>query len=118
MEIKGLGQNSFTSIGNDTEVKVQPKKEVVIVNKQSNSNGKEKEYTEKDLKKAVEKLNKFLEDDNTHAEYNVHDKFGDIMIKVIDNTTKEVILEVPPKKILDMVAKLCEMVGIVFDKKA
>lgn len=76
------------------------------------------EDNHKELKKAVEKLNKFLEDDGAHAEYSVHDKFNDIMIKIVDNKTKEVILEVPPKKILDMVAKMCELVGVVFDKKA
>ncbi|MBK1812938.1 flagellar protein FlaG [Clostridium sp. YIM B02505] len=72
-----------------------------------------------EIKKAVEKLNKFLEGDNAHAVYEMHDKFkSDLMIKIIDDKTKEVLMEVPPKKILDMVAKLCELVGVVFDKKA
>jgi len=48
----------------------------------------------------------------------VHDKLNQIMIKIVDNKTKDVLLEVPPKKILDMVAKMCEMVGILVDKKA
>ena len=68
--------------------------------------------------KAIKKLNGFLKDDNAYAEYNVHEKFGDIMIKIVDKDTKEVLVEVPPKKILDMIAKLCEISGVVFDKKA
>jgi flagellar protein FlaG len=73
----------------------------------------------REIKKAVAKLNKFLEGDNAHAVYEMHDKFkNDLMIKIIDDKTKEVLMEVPPKKILDMVAKLCELVGVVFDKKA
>lgn len=76
------------------------------------------DFSKKDLDKAITKLNKFLEDDNAYAEYKVHERFGDIMIKIIDSKTKDVIMEVPPKKILDMVAKLCEMAGVVFDKKA
>lgn len=73
---------------------------------------------EEDVKKAVDKLNKLLEGEQTHAEYERHDKLGDMMIKIIDNNTKQVVLEVPPKKILDMVAKMMEMVGLLVDKKA
>ena len=51
-----------------------------------------------------------------HAEYSVHEDFRTIMIKIIDDTTKEVILEIPPKKILDMVASMCKQFGLI-DKK-
>lgn len=81
-------------------------------------NNQKEKFNEKDLEKAVNKLNNFLKDDSTHAEYSVHGKFNTIMIKIIDDTTKQVILEVPPQKILDMVAKMCELVGMVFDKRA
>ena len=64
----------------------------------------EKNYDEK-LKKSVDKLNKFIDDEGAYAE-------------IIDKKTKEVIMEVPPKKILDMVAKMCEIAGVMFDKKA
>lgn len=78
-----------------------------------------KVFTDKDVKKAVEKLNKLLEDEGTHAEYKVHDKFKyDIMVKIIDNKTKEVILEVPPKKVLDLIARMVEQTESLFDKKA
>ncbi|MDD7794629.1 flagellar protein FlaG [Clostridium sp. 'White wine YQ'] len=77
------------------------------------------EKEDKNIKKAVQKLNKFLEDEGTHAVYSTHDKFKkDVMIKIVDNKTNEVILEIPPKKILDMIAKMLETVGVVFDKKA
>jgi len=79
---------------------------------------KNQKYKLEEVHKAVDKLNKFMEDEDIHAEYEVHDKFNQIMIKIEDNKTKDVLLEVPPKKILDMVAKMCEMVGILVDKKA
>ena len=83
-----------------------------------NSNGEGKNPSEAEVKKAVDKLNKFLEADNLKVEYAVHEKFGDLMIKIVDNNTKDVILEVPPKRILDMVAKMMETVGIFMDKRA
>lgn len=127
MELRGIGQGgqvNFDTVknidkgnsNNSVDVKVQD------VNETSGKDlavaSKDKDIDEKAIKKAVDKLNKFLEDDKTHAEYEVHDKLKDIMIKIIDDNTGKVIQEFPPKKILDMVAKMCEMVGILFDKKA
>ncbi|MEG1255995.1 flagellar protein FlaG [Clostridium sp.] len=85
---------------------------------QKSSSSEHENYTKEDVEKAVDKLNKVLEDENICTEYSVHDKFNQIMIKIINKDTKEVLLEVPSKKIIDMVAKMCEMVGILVDKKA
>jgi flagellar protein FlaG len=82
------------------------------------SKDKSNNISEKDLKKALDKLTGFITDDNTKVEYEFHNKFNDLMIKVVNKDTNEVILEVPPKKILDLVAKMMEMVGVLFDKKA
>lgn len=83
----------------------------------NNSNSQEQEIDRKELDKSLNKLNRFLEDESAHAEYSIHEDFGTIMIKIIDDKTKEVILEVPPKKILDMVASMCKQFGLI-DKKA
>ena len=85
------------------------------INKAVNAN--EKPVDPKELNKAMERLNKFVEDDNISFEYSVHPQFKDTLIKIVDKTTGETITEIPPKKILDMVAKMCELAGIVFDKK-
>nr|WP_304284440.1 flagellar protein FlaG [Clostridium paraputrificum] len=107
-------------IGGQTNLNVvKSNMEVNSVEKELTTNAeKEERYTKENLDKAIKKLNGFLKDDNAYAEYNVHEKFGDIMIKIVDRDTKEVLVEVPPKKILDMIAKLCEISGVVFDKKA
>ncbi|MTK13653.1 MAG: flagellar protein FlaG [Clostridiaceae bacterium] len=85
---------------------------------ENNSNNEVKKVNEKDIKKAVDKLNKLFEDNATHVEYEVYGKHRDITIKIIDNDTKKVIKEVPPKKIIDMVNKLCELAGVFVDDKA
>lgn len=74
-------------------------------------------YSKKELDDAVKKVNDFFKSEKTHAEYSTHEDFGTLMIKIVSDETKEVILEVPPKKILDMVASMCRQVGL-FDKKA
>ncbi len=120
MEVKSMGQGrpityempSNTGIVVDTPEEKAPEE---LNNKVTD---KKEQYSEKEIKNALEKLNTFLEDKHTYAEYAVHEKLGTVMIKIIEDDTKQVILEVPPKKILDMVAKMCEMVGMIFDKKA
>jgi flagellar protein FlaG len=117
MDIKVMSQgenfNLNTEIAKD--IKFPGDKDVKVGTKQGeNSN----EYLPKDLEKAVNKLNNFLKDEHTHAEYSVHEKLNAIMIKIVDDSTKETIMELPPKKILDLLAKMCELAGVIYDKKA
>ncbi|MFT8342302.1 MAG: flagellar protein FlaG [Clostridium beijerinckii] len=80
-------------------------------------NSDKKEYNQKDMEDALKKINNFLKDEHTHAEYSYHKELKTMMVKVIDEDTKEVLLEIPPKKILDMVASMMKQVGLL-DKKA
>ncbi len=80
---------------------------------QKNVNNDEQKYSKEDLDKAINKINKFLEDDKTHAEYSVHKDLGTMMIKIVDDDTKDVIVELPPEKILDMIASMCKSFGLL-----
>lgn len=122
MEIRSISQGGQTTADINRNIdktqQIGNVKPVEKVKEDDNKTLKDGNIKEKDLKNAVDKLNKFLEDNKTHAEYEVHDKFKDIMIRIVDDNTGKVIQEIPPKKILDMVAKMLEMVGVLFDKKA
>ncbi|KOF55887.1 MULTISPECIES: flagellar protein FlaG [Clostridium] len=79
----------------------------------------DKPISENDVKKAVKVVNDLLKDKDVHMEYEQDENFKYITImKVVDNNTKEVINEIPSKKILDMVAQFCEMAGLIVNKKA
>lgn len=82
------------------------------------ADGGQKNLTDKDVEKAVGKLNKLLEDKETHAEYEFYGKFNDLTVRIVNTKTKEVVQELPPKKIIDMIDKLCELAGMFVDKKA
>lgn len=76
------------------------------------------EYTKEDLKGAVETTNKLLfEQQNSHFEFKIHDRTGRIMVNLVDTKTEEVIKEMPPEKILDLVANIWELVGIIVDER-
>lgn len=73
---------------------------------------------EHQLIEAIEKSNKGFKMDNTSLKFSVHEKTKEIMVKVVDDNTKEVIREIPSEKILDMVAAMIERTGVFLDKKA
>ncbi|WP_297417081.1 flagellar protein FlaG [Clostridium sp.] len=96
--------------------------EISAIPKGNEEQGKTKDNSDKsnsnkDMDKAIDTLNKFLEKDKTHAEYSVYKKLGRTVIKIIDDKTNEVIMEFPKEKILDMVASMLENAGLL-DKKA
>jgi flagellar protein FlaG len=127
MDVNNIGQNAINTnsystnsnisqyTGTNTEFAI-PQVQKVETQSPDLSNGN-KEYNEKDLDDALKKINNFLKDEHTHAEYSYHKELKTMMVKVIDENTKEVILEIPPKKILDMVASMMKQVGLL-DKKA
>ncbi|MFH1538835.1 MAG: flagellar protein FlaG [bacterium] len=50
--------------------------------------------------------------------YSVHDATKHIVVRVVDDSTGEVVREIPPTKFLDMVSKLEKLAGFVMDEKA
>jgi len=54
----------------------------------------------------------------TTLEMSVHEQSREVVIKVKNKETGEVIREVPAEKILDMVSKFMEMNGLLLDEKA
>ncbi|GAE87814.1 flagellar protein FlaG [Acetivibrio straminisolvens] len=80
-------------------------------------NEKSEKLSQKTIMNAIEKANKAINGIHTQLEFSVHEKSKEIMVKVIDSETKEVIREIPPEKILDMVAAMLEMAGIIVDER-
>jgi len=72
---------------------------------------------EEAIVKAIEKANKALAGVEKSFQYSVHEKTGDIIVKVINQDTKEVIREIPPEKLIDLVLKLQEISGVIIDEK-
>ena len=70
------------------------------------------------VQEAVEDINKMLHYLNERLEFSVHEATNRIMVRVLDRETEEVLREIPPEQILDLVAKLWELVGLLVDKKA
>lgn len=78
---------------------------------------KEAPVSEKAVIQAIEKANRAISDMRKRFEFSIHEGTKEIMVKVIDSGTNEVIREIPPEKILDMVAKMWEIAGIIVDER-
>lgn len=112
----GIEKTEFLKETN-VEIRKAPKTENII--KEGIEKEKEKrEFSHEDLSEAIEKANKSFKPHNRKLEFNNHDKSNRILVKVIDTNTDEVIREIPPEKIVDMVANMMEIAGIFLDERA
>ena len=68
------------------------------------------------IRHAVEQINKSM-NQNTEAQFGIHEGTNRITIKIVDRDTKEVIKELPPEKTLDIIAKAWEIAGLLVDER-
>ncbi len=73
--------------------------------------------SEKVVIEAIQKANKAISGGNRRFEFSIHEKTNEIVVKVYDSDTNELVREIPNEKVLDMVAKICEMAGILVDER-
>jgi len=68
------------------------------------------------VSRVIDEANQALEASNFRLNYRVHDATNMVMVKVIDTQTDEVLREIPPESKLDIVAKIMESAGLLFDE--
>ena len=69
------------------------------------------------INRVIEKANKSLAQHSTKLEFSIHDQTKEIMVKVLDADTGDVIKEIPSEKSLDRLAMVLEDIGWLIDKK-
>lgn len=55
---------------------------------------------------------------NVGLRFSVHEATGRTIIRVVDKQTEELIKEIPAEQVLNLMAKIDEMMGIIFDERA
>lgn len=75
----------------------------------------QREISEAEVISAIEKANQKMQYYDTRLEFSIHEQTHQIMVKIFKND--EVVRELPPEKILDMVAKMMELAGLLVDEK-
>lgn len=69
----------------------------------------------KELAADIQENLKFIND--VDLQFSVHKSSGKVVVTVTDEDTGEVIREIPEKEMLNLAAKLEEMVGLIFDQR-
>lgn len=77
----------------------------------------EKAINKDELNNVLTKMNDFLEPVRRNVKFELHEKLEKYYVTVIDSNTKEVIKEIPPKKMLDMYAEMADFMGLLIDKQ-
>ncbi|PUU88176.1 flagellar protein FlaG [Halanaerobium sp.] len=98
---------------NDTKKIVSDKTKESLqeeLNKNSKSLEEEVKDTVKDVNEIVKKVKEGLS-------FQIHEDTEELMVQVVDLKTDEVIKELPPEEMLDLKARIHEMVGILIDEK-
>lgn len=130
MRIEGLStaalpQDTFKTSQTSSQVPAQlsqpaPEKQTydaMLISQITTQERSQMPVSEKVVIDAIEKANKAIMGANKKFEFTIHEKTKEIMVKVIDTDTNEIIREIPNEKVLDMVAKLCEMAGVLVDER-
>ncbi|WP_240903867.1 flagellar protein FlaG [Chengkuizengella sediminis] len=118
-----LSSNEGVNQTNENSLRVNPSSEseqlakTVKQLKLKESEGETLSISEKQLVRLVEQSNKAMSLSSTSLEYSVHEVTNDIMVKVLNKETGELIREVPPEKIVNLLAKSLEMAGIIIDER-
>jgi flagellar protein FlaG len=103
---------------NKTEIKRQTAESAVPTRTGAGQLQPERENDPSEFVQTIEKANKRYEAYDKILQFSIHEDTNLIMIKIINTKTEEVIAEIPPEKILDMIAQLWEMAGLLVDKRA
>ncbi|MBF0498591.1 MAG: flagellar protein FlaG [Candidatus Riflebacteria bacterium] len=84
----------------------------------TDSQAKDSQRVAAKLSDAVGTLNQAAGMVDRSLRFKIDDKTKEMMVSVIDNKTEKVIRQIPSQEVLDMVAKMKDYMGMVFDKKA
>lgn len=66
---------------------------------------------------AVQESMDMIKEQTTHLRFSVHEQTDQVMVKITNPDSGEVIREIPSQEFLDLAAKFEKMVGLMFDMK-
>lgn len=70
-----------------------------------------------DVYQAVEHFNQRLAERGQGVRYQIHEKTHRLIVQLVDSKTQAVLGEIPPAKVLDMIAAFTERQSVAVDQK-
>lgn len=69
------------------------------------------------VREMAEKTQAYLDDLKIKLDFEVYEETGDMVIRIFNRETEELLREIPPKDLLELHHKVAELRGILFDQK-
>ncbi|ULL19441.1 flagellar biosynthesis protein FlaG [Paenibacillus sp. H1-7] len=113
----GFSRARNESVGTDSSSSVAASVHSARELKEAELRGENIPVSDEQLIKAIERAIKSVEGAATSLQFSVHKETKQILVKVLNQETGEIIREIPPEKNLDMLAKIWERAGIIIDEK-
>ena len=105
--------------------RIEPVKETeASVSRREDAERKEKrregltEEESKAVREVAEQTQAFLDDLNIRFDFEVYEETGDMIVRIFNRATEELIREIPPEGLLELHKKIVDLRGILFDGKA
>lgn len=100
----------------DNYIQDQSNKEVAANKEQQTIIQKEKKDDALSVQ-LIKKVESTSSSEQQKLVFSINEKTNQIIAKIVDVSTDEVIREIPSEKIVEMIADMCEKAGIFIDKK-
>ncbi len=113
--------NSFPAdslVGQRQEHRAADELPRLVVDKKENVPSAREEIPREEVEKAAEKLNHLMGLLDKRMEFKIHEGTKRIMVKIVNRDNGDVLSEIPPEKVLDIIGSIQEMVGLIVDQKA
>lgn len=102
--------------GSGPKADVIPAKPVPRAETSNAGEAAEREIDRHKLNQAVAKLNRTSAIFSTDLRFKVHEGSKRVMVQIVDQKTGEVVKEIPPQKVLDVIGAIRETLGLIFDE--
>ncbi len=124
-EIQPVAIENWTKLSKDVQREeiIKPVEEATGNKSKKIGDGKEKIQTSlldaslENAKKLAEEIEKYLKDLNIKLSFKVDKKTHDVIVRIINKETGELIRQIPPQELLKLRQKLEELVGVLFNGK-
>ena len=78
----------------------------------------DREYWRQHFDELLEKLNMITKVSRVEFRREVHQATGEIMVSILDSDTGEMLRQIPPERVLDMIAEMMKYLGLKVDLEA
>lgn len=89
----------------------------LVVNKKENTTAAREEIPREEVENATDKFNRMMKIINKKMKFEVNEKANRIVVTIIDENSGEVLNEIPPVKMVEMLGSIEETIGLLVDER-